>query len=90
VGQLNKAGLKSLALSVLARSRSVPSRVPDGVTLADPLLKQSVGGVRNGAICWHCGGAGECECVMCGLLKPSVTWAAGECRVCNPSRSQIQ
>jgi hypothetical protein len=40
--------------------------------------------------CWHCGGSGECNCSTCGVLKPSVVWAAGECVACKARRRRVQ
>jgi hypothetical protein len=40
--------------------------------------------------CWHCGGSGECNCSTCGVMKPSVVWAAGECVACKPRKARVQ
>lgn len=40
--------------------------------------------------CWHCGGSGECNCSACGVMKPSVTWAAGECVACRSRKGRVQ
>ena len=42
------------------------------------------------ANCWHCGGSGECNCSTCGVMKPSVVWAAGECVACRAKNSRAQ
>lgn len=40
--------------------------------------------------CWHCGGSGECNCTTCGIMKPSVVWAAGECLACKARNAHVQ
>jgi hypothetical protein len=40
--------------------------------------------------CWHCGGSGECDCSTCGLMKPSVVWAAGQCAACKARKARVQ
>jgi hypothetical protein len=40
--------------------------------------------------CWHCGGSGRCDCISCGVMKPSVSWAAGECAACNSRKARVQ
>jgi len=42
------------------------------------------------AKCWHCNGSGECECATCGVMKPSVVWAAGECVACKARKAHVQ
>lgn len=42
------------------------------------------------ATCWHCGGSGECNCSTCGVMKPSVVWAAGECVACKSREARVQ
>jgi len=42
------------------------------------------------APCWHCGGSGECNCSTCGMMKPSVVWAAGECVACKARKALVQ
>ena len=42
------------------------------------------------AKCWHCGGSRECNCSTCGVMKPSVVWAAGECVACKSRKSRVQ
>jgi hypothetical protein len=88
VGQLSKRGVKSLALSVLARTRAVPSNVPDSRL---PKIQAPSIALRRHLeeSCWHCGETHECDCVTCGVLKPSVVWASGSCAVC-AQRSRIQ
>jgi hypothetical protein len=33
-------------------------------------------------VCWHCGGSSQCDCISCGVMKPSVSWDAGPCVPC--------
>jgi hypothetical protein len=40
--------------------------------------------------CWHCGGSGECNCSTCGVMKPFVMWAAGECVACKSRKPRVQ
>ena len=42
------------------------------------------------ATCWHCCGSGECDCSACGVMKPSVAWAAGECVACKSKKPRVQ
>jgi hypothetical protein len=42
------------------------------------------------ATCWHCGGSGECNCSTCGVMKPLVAWAAGECVACKARKTRAQ
>ena len=46
--------------------------------------------LRGTPTCWHCSGSGECNCVSCGVMKPSVVWAAGECVVCKARNIRTQ
>jgi hypothetical protein len=46
--------------------------------------------LRKAKTCWHCGGSGECNCSTCGVMKPSVVWAAGECVTCKARRTRLQ
>jgi TubC N-terminal docking domain len=45
---------------------------------------------RIPATCWHCSGKGECDCSTCGVMKPSVVWAAGECVACKSRKPRVQ
>lgn len=40
--------------------------------------------------CWHCDGTGQCECSTCGVMKPSVIWAAGRCMACRARKECLQ
>jgi len=40
--------------------------------------------------CWHCDGSGECSCINCGVMKPSVVWAAGLCVACKGKQPPAQ
>jgi|HubBroStandDraft_6_1064221.scaffolds.fasta_scaffold888924_2 hypothetical protein len=40
--------------------------------------------------CWHCCGSGECNCSTCGVMKPLVMWAAGECVACKSKKARVQ
>ena len=40
--------------------------------------------------CWHCAGSGECNCSTCGVMKPSVVWAAGKCVACKARKPRVQ
>lgn len=42
------------------------------------------------SVCWHCNGTGKCDCSICGVMKPSVNWAPGECVACRARRSHLQ
>ena len=43
------------------------------------------------AVCWHCGGSGSCDCISCGVMKPSVSWDAGPCVPCQTrARKRLQ
>lgn len=46
--------------------------------------------LRKPPACWHCSGSGQCTCVTCGVMKPSVVWAAGECVVCKARKTRTQ
>jgi hypothetical protein len=46
--------------------------------------------IQATATCWHCGGSGECNCSACGVMKPSIVWAAGECVACKPRKARVQ
>jgi hypothetical protein len=45
---------------------------------------------RIPATCWHCSGSGECNCSTCGVMKPSVVWAVGECVACKRRKPRVQ
>lgn len=40
--------------------------------------------------CWHCGGSGRCKCSSCGVMKPVVIWAEGDCVACKARTSRFQ
>jgi hypothetical protein len=43
------------------------------------------------SVCWHCGGAGECDCITCGRFEAHAIWKAGRCGPCEfRQRQQIQ
>jgi len=42
------------------------------------------------SMCWHCGGSRECNCSACGVMKPSVVWAGGECVACKSKNARVQ
>lgn len=44
--------------------------------------------LRTGNTCLHCGGAGRCNCSTCGVMKPLITWTAGNCVAC--TKLQVQ
>lgn len=46
--------------------------------------------LRKPIACWHCSGSGECDCSTCGVMKPSVVWAAGGCVVCKAQKARVQ
>jgi hypothetical protein len=46
--------------------------------------------LRKPSTCWHCGGARESDCSTCGVMKPSVVWAAGKCVACKAPKTRVQ
>lgn len=61
------------------------------VSLPDHMLRQTDKlGNTAPAVCWHCGGSGDCDCSTCGVMRPSVIWAAGVCVACKSRKSRVQ
>jgi len=46
--------------------------------------------LRQPATCWHCDGSGACDCSTCGVMRPSVIWAEGECVACKARKARVQ
>lgn len=81
---------RALDDALLARVRDSKPAILEA--LRKPSPPRIVGQAKTLAIamCWHCGGTGECKCCSCGMLKPSTVWAAGECVACKPGQARVQ
>lgn len=81
---------RALDNALLARVRQAKSAILE--VLRKPLSNDATAPaqVPAKAMCWHCSGSGECNCSTCGVMKPSVVWAAGECVACKSRKARLQ
>jgi hypothetical protein len=75
---------------LLARVREVKPAILEVLRKLPPQVTAVPSKTRAIAMCWHCGGSGECKCSTCGMIKPSTVWAAGECAACKPKKVRVQ
>jgi hypothetical protein len=91
VGHMPDVSIKALALIVLRATKSVPfPESPENPFVVLGTGRSSTDPAAGSETCWHCHGSGTCDCSMCGLMKPAITWVAGECVACKAIRAHVQ
>lgn len=91
MGHMPEVSIKTLALNVLGESKPVPVGKSTKTQFAAPMNERpSLEPAAGRETCWHCNGSGKCDCSMCGVMKPAITWVAGECAACKQSYARVQ
>ena len=81
---------RALNDGLLARIREAKPAILEVLRQPPSSCEANSARIPVAATCWHCGGSHECNCSTCGLMKPSVVWAAGECVACKPRKVRVQ